>query len=765
MFSEDPPAPPPAALSRGRVAMAWLVGVVVAVVAWYAIVGLLPRPWSGRNLLPYELAGMVGSLAGMGVVAVRSALWRRRLVLMAVTWATTLAFLVPIIEFADKDMMHRRQFAQWVPILAGSGCFLWTAAYVAERVTKRRIALFTALIAGVSLGAVTLQNGKYMHDSLAGSRVRAWNVYHYYVGSKYFEELSYHGLYAATLAADDAFQLRKEQTRGKAGRRLRKVRDFKQLKKARDMRDYLVKPRKEIVASFAEFEMSEERLSQLGRDTRFLRTFMGIKSPGWSNTLQDLGYNPAPPWTLVGVPLSNLVPPRWPWFHLVSNSDVPLFLLTFLLLWWGFGLRVASAMALWCCTIQFNESRFAGGFLQYDWFASTLVCAALYRRGWYRSAGVALTWGAMTRVFPGFLILPFGIWAARGAWAGLRAGGGSPLASAWAGIKPRHRNFLLAFTLACGVLFVGSHFTGRGLQTWSEWVVKITRHSETHAVTSNQRVGVGRLAIHAPKAGKPWAELRGSRDERLTVARPKKRKLQLLGLLLLVPALFRRRDLDGFVLTMFAVFCAVVLSRYYASTWSVFFLLGAAGLPRARDGDPDERPMVGPGTDRGLIGFAGWLGGATLLFMAATYYVPGGTTSSYFYVNWIFYGLCAALCVGYLVGDARWLLGRRAGAGRIDAAPASAEGLAVAQPAIASSSALSTLRSVDATPATPSTVSMMRSVEAAAERLALDRARAAAAEALRPEGIDAEAEPGPSDLGSAPAPSEPEDEDLPPTGS
>lgn len=652
----DPTPDAGASVGAGRLLLAVAVGIAVGLVAFPGVLAFLPKPWSGNNLLPYELSAMLGSLAGMGTLVPGSPRWRRRWLLMAATWATTLAFLVPIIELGTKDMLHRRQFHKWVPILAGTGCALWVGSYVAELLAKRRLVIFTVLLAGVSLCSVSLQNGKYMHDSLAGNRVRAWNVYHYYVGSKYFEELSYFGLYSATLAADDAWQAKKKKMKGDKKKRAQRVRDFRALKKARDMRDYQVKKRSVISKSFSDYTMEKPRFRQLGRDTRFLRPFLGVRPPGWVNTLQDLGYNPAPPWTLVGVPLSNAVPPKFPQFHLISNSDVPLYILTFLLLWWGFGLRVASAMALWCCTIQFNESRFAGGFLQYDWFASTLICAAFYRRGWYKSAGVALTWGAMTRVFPGFLILPFvmkvGIDAARG----LRSGG--TLRSAHGAIKARHWNFLLAFTLACGVLFVGSHFTGRGLQTWPEWVEKIGRHSETHAVTSNQRVGVGRLAIHAPAPGKPWAELSGSREERLETAHPRKRRLQLLGLLLLLPALIRRRDLDGFVLAMFSVFCAVVLSRYYASTWSIFFLLGAAGIARPGASDPDAEPGVGPGPDRNIMGLAGCIGGGALLFMAASFYLPGKTTASYFYVNWIFYLLCIGLCVGYLFVDVKALLAR-----------------------------------------------------------------------------------------------------------
>ena len=644
---------------RTRLAAAALLGVVLAVAAGWGLHAFAPKPWNGGNLVPIVVSGMVGILAACGLLAPGSALWRRRFAFVALAFGTALLFLLGVIETTTRDMLFRKNFERWIPWAAGSGLLIWTAAYGVERLLKRRIWQFTAVLAGIALATVTLQNGSYLYKSLAGERVRAWNVYHYYVGSKYFGELSYTGLYAATLAADEQWQQGKKKLKGKKLKRRNKVKDFGSIKKSRDMRDYQLKSRAEIIAGFDEYEMSPKRFAELGRDTRFLRKYMGLKSPGWNDALKDLGYNPAPPWTLFGTILSNLVPTTWPHFWLVANSDVPLYFACFFLLWWGLGLRVTSAMAIWICSIQFNEARFTGGMWQYDWMVSTLVTAAFYRRGWYKSAGVALTWGAMTRVFPGFLILPFVLKASWDALGALRAGRG--LRGAHAAIKPRHWNFLLAFTLASGVLFAGSHFTGRGLKTWPEWVDKIGRHTDTHAVTSNQRVGVGRVALHQPTKKNIWGEIRGGRQTKLDEAKPRKRALQLFGLLLLIPALLRRRDLDAFALTAFAVFCAVVLSRYYASTWAVLFALGAAGLPRGSLADPDAEVGVGSTEVGGLMGFSGWLAGSVLLLMSATFFVFTGNTARYFYVNWLFYGLCVSLCIGYLVVDFRHWRSTRGG--------------------------------------------------------------------------------------------------------
>lgn|GEM_PF-1303160 len=618
------------------------------------------KPWGTDSLLPWLIPASLGLAAFLELAARTDEGFVRARNLWRIALPVYLVPVIGLVAFIDTDALHRRSFPKWIPLFGGAGLATWVAAYVAERMTGRRIAAFTAILLGLGLGAATLQNGWYLNESLSGRRVRAWNVYHYYVGSKYFKELGYTELYAASLAADDDWQASKAKATGKKLKRMKRKKDFRKIEKARDMHDYKIKPRAELVAGFDRSSISDKRLKELRRDIHFLRKYMGFGNPGWAQAYKDLGYNPAPPWTVMGTALSNAVPARWPQFWLIANSDVPLYLLSFFLAWWAFGLRLTAVGLLWLNIIQFNEARFTGGFWQYDWLASTICSMALYRKGWYRSAGMALVWGAMTRVFPGFLVFPIALKIGRDLVLG-RPAGTAPGPGLLARARRRHVHFLGAFTLGCAVLFGASHFTGRGLDTWPDWVDKISRHSGTHAVTSNMRIGVGRLAVHNPSKKDFWSQQRGGKQDKLDRSAGRKRMMQLIGLAFLIPALFGRRDLDGMLLMLFAVFIAVVLSRYYASTWALLFCLGAPGLARAGPlADPDEIPGTGSTAVAGLQGWAGLFAGAVLLLIAAAYYAPGHTTTAYFMLNYAMFGTFCVLCLAWTVGDVRaWRRRRR----------------------------------------------------------------------------------------------------------
>ena len=107
-------------------------------------------------------------------------------------------------------------------------------------------------------------------------------------------------------------------------------------------------------------------------------------------------------------------------------------------------------------------------------------------------------------------------------------------------------------------------------------------------------------------------------------------------LLLLLPALWHRDEREGFALAHFLVVIGVVLSRYYATTWALLFLLA---VPLR--GPPERTPT------------AGIVAGAGLLLLAAVARAPGEHTGNYFLMNWLIYLLFAGLCVGYLISDLR----------------------------------------------------------------------------------------------------------------
>jgi hypothetical protein len=216
------------------------------------------------------------------------------------------------------------------------------------------------------------------------------------------------------------------------------------------------------------------------------------------------------------------------------------------------------------------------------------------------------------------------------------------------------------------VLFSASCITGRGFQNWSDWYEKIENHSVTHPVTSDQRIGVGRLAVHQPRplrknAGdvslfervtapnnkhRFWSTVRGNdKRDKVLKSQPRKHFLQLLALPFLLLALVRRKDVDGMILMLFGVFLLVTVSRYYAATWAMLFALGAASqaIP------PTRRLVATP---------ALFIGGV-LLAINSLFYAPGRVTTSYYVLNYLMYAAFLALCIGYLVKDARELLADR----------------------------------------------------------------------------------------------------------
>jgi hypothetical protein len=145
-------------------------------------------------------------------------------------------------------------------------------------------------------------------------------------------------------------------------------------------------------------------------------------------------------------------------------------------------------------------------------------------------------------------------------------------------------------------------------------------------------LGAGRLAQHRPSERGFWAERRGSQPQRLSDAFPVKLAYQLVGGLLLLGALIRRREQDAMILMLFAVFLAVTLTRYYGTIWVLLFLLGV----RERL-DRIPRPSA-------VAGFC-------LLAMAAWFYAPGDQTARYFLANYEAFFILGALCVGYIYYD------------------------------------------------------------------------------------------------------------------
>jgi hypothetical protein len=511
--------------------------------------------------------------------------------------------------------------ARHVPkqVCVAIGLALWLGGWLLELRLRRRLGAITPLLVGVALAAAVVEVGPAVGRSLSGRSPHTWNFYHYYMGAKYFREIGYRDLYLAHLKADeDWLRQRPPSMDGEL--------DFASVGRVRSMETYRPVPRDLAVAGYEPVAFSPERWEAFGRDLRSLHPH--LDQGRWRRVLMDMGFNPAPPWTLAGTPLAHLMRPTGWGRAVLTNLDLIFYALALWALITVWGARTTAVLCLWLIAAPFNTealgTRLVGKFLGYEWLSLSLIAVALFRGGRYRWAGAALSWAAMTRVFPGFLVFP--ILARMG--ADLVRGGPAALRSA-------HKGFVGAFCLCCGLLFAGSHLTGRGLQTWPDWIRSMSVHSSFHPYTSHARIGVGRLAAHQPDSQGFWSSREGSPTEQRAATPAWRRHLIAVpGLLLLLAAVRRRNDLDAMLLMLFAIFLMLTLSRYYASIWALLFLLGTHDA---------REPSAWPGV----------VAGAGLLTLILLYGVLPTPAARYLLLNYMALALFAGLCVAYLVKDTR----------------------------------------------------------------------------------------------------------------
>lgn len=220
--------------------------------------------------------------------------------------------------------------------------------------------------------------------------------YHYYLGSKYSDELSYTRLYECTAIAE------KELGHGPA---LRK-------RELRDLRVNLIKPIPDTYV-FSEPEKCKkhfeaDRWEEFKADVNWF--YSSARGTYWENMLKDHGYNPPPVWTMEGKLFGAFGPAGDGYFKILSSIDVVLNLATVLILGWGFGWRTMMVAAIfWGANGPANFYWTGGAFLRQDWLFMLAASLALARKRRFALSGAALTWSALLRIFPLILFAGVGI--------------------------------------------------------------------------------------------------------------------------------------------------------------------------------------------------------------------------------------------------------------------------------------------------------------------------------------------------------------------
>ena len=223
-----------------------------------------------------------------------------------------------------------------------------------------------------------------------------YEFYHYYMGSKYFPEMGYTGLYECTSLAEAEMGFRRRVEH-------RALRDLRTNQVVRAT--YILEEPERWKRGFVR-PFTPERWEEFKHDIAYFRTHI---TPGrWERMLQDHGYNPSPVWNIAGSLLANLGPAsdgliegflRW--------IDPSLILLAFALIVWAFGWRIACVAALFFGTNDLGSHFWVGGsFLRMDWFFWAIAGLCLLKRGHPVLSGAALGISTLLRVFPGGFFVP-----------------------------------------------------------------------------------------------------------------------------------------------------------------------------------------------------------------------------------------------------------------------------------------------------------------------------------------------------------------------
>jgi hypothetical protein len=238
--------------------------------------------------------------------------------------------------------------------------------------------------------------------------VHYWDTFHYYVGSKYFEENEYERLYECVLAVD-------YEDRGEKDLEKRKIRDLVDNRLHFASKSDVLRYQESCAAHF-----SPERWEAFRQDARSFRTVMG--RGWWKDMLMDHGYNASPISNMVAAFLTNVgwrdqlpqvssaqvAPDDLKTFRQrvlrYTMIDLALYGGAFLMILWAFGLRAtALAVLVWGTGYPWAYFWTGGSFARVPWFFMAVAAVCLLKRGFPLLSGFMLSWSALLRLFPAAL--------------------------------------------------------------------------------------------------------------------------------------------------------------------------------------------------------------------------------------------------------------------------------------------------------------------------------------------------------------------------
>ena len=279
------------------------------------------------------------------------------------------------------------------------------------------------------------------------------DTFHYYVGSKYFEELGHSRLYACTAIADA-----EAGTQTGVSERILQNLETNQLEPTTST---LADP------DACKRHFDAARWSMFTHDVGWFRD--RIRRSRWHAIQRDHGYNPPPTWTAIGGVLAATGPASWARILALGAIDPLLLGSMWALVAWAFGWRALCVAAIFWGTNLFAGFGWTGGsFLRQPWLVTSIAGICLLRRGRPAGAGASLAVAASLRIFPAVLLV--GV-ALRALWSLYNSGRRR--------FEADHLRFAAGALAGAGAIFTLSLVVVGGVQPWLDFI----DNSRTHLAT------------------------------------------------------------------------------------------------------------------------------------------------------------------------------------------------------------------------------------------------------------------------------------------
>jgi len=242
-------------------------------------------------------------------------------------------------------------------------------------------------------------------NQIKNSLMHWHEIYHYYIGAKYYKELDYDGLYETILLADREVAAKRPE--------LPRIQNPR-------MRD-LSNPTHSISADEAlnrantryRPRFTDERWEEFKADWTTLKE---LSAQNWPELgMFDAGFNPPPSWNVIGYTVANLIPISNGWLDWAVTWDevevLPLLDVAFLLIGSAFILHSFGWAAFCAFWVIFGlnflaaGSWIAGSFLRIQWFVALTIGICMLKREKWFWAGFCLSYATCMRIFPAVFVI------------------------------------------------------------------------------------------------------------------------------------------------------------------------------------------------------------------------------------------------------------------------------------------------------------------------------------------------------------------------